>query len=265
MDTQELPVIPETIDPVAQLEGEQVPLEERVARLIDRLVLVPSWIKATVALSLAAGIVLFGFRLPWLQASESIDARIPQATTAVITSSTTTDPEFISVHVAGEVNGPGVVQMEPGDRVIDALKQVGGITDDADTASLNLAAPLVDGTQVFVPARRPVTTLQRESSATANQQSVDTEVSVNPAVTTNPIYSPTGQASLEGSTAFQPVNPNLATLAQLQTLNGIGPALAQAIVDERQVNEFSTPDDLLRVSGIGEAKLEKFREDLVFN
>lgn len=263
MDTQELPVIQELVEPVSLEEDAEINLEERIARLVDRIVLLPTWIKTGVALSLAALIVLFGFRLPWLQASESIDNRIPQVSTTVEATSTSVEPDFISVHVAGEVNGPGVVQMEPGDRVIDAIKKVGGITDVADTTSLNLAAPLVDGTQVFVPQRQTPSTFQRSNTELEGEIAPETNVVSSPPITTNPIYSPTSQVA--DTTVMQLVNPNTATLVQLETLNGIGPALAQAIVDERQFNEFSTPEDLLKVSGIGEAKLEKFREDLVFN
>ena len=266
MDTQEIPIIVEPLDPLLGQQAQPVGIEERIARLIDKLVLLPSWVKAAIGISLASVIVMFGFRLPWLQASESMDDQIPQISTAASTETTVVELEAFSVHVAGEVNGPGVVEVEPGARVIDALKLVGGITDDADTSALNLAAPLVDGTQVFVPARPTVTARQSLDNEIAEQASLQNASSTAPQVTTNPIYAPVrGEDTQASSTLPQIVDPNTATVAQLQVLNGIGPALAQAIIDERETTTFSTPDDLLGVSGIGEAKLEKFRDDLVFN
>jgi competence protein ComEA len=142
----------------------------------------------------------------------------------------TPSPETVLlVDVAGWVRRPGVYQFAEGARVIDAIDAAGGARPGALLQSLNLAAPLVDGTQILVP---------REGAAPP-----DGSVVVGPGVV----------AGL--------VNVNTATPAELETLPGIGEVIAQAIVDHRTDNgPFTSVDQLLDVSGIGDATLESIRE-----
>jgi competence protein ComEA len=133
---------------------------------------------------------------------------------------------LVVVDVAGKVRKPGIVELPSGSRVVDALDAAGGAKHGVDTSTLNLARLLVDGEQIVV--------------------GVDT-----PAL-------PPSAASSGGSTgtAITPVNLNTATLEQLDTLPGIGPVTAQAIVDWRSENgAFTSVDELLEVSGIGEVTL----------
>lgn len=139
--------------------------------------------------------------------------------------------EPILVDVAGWVRSPGVYEFVPDARVIDAIEAAGGARPGALLQTLNLAAPLVDGTQVYVP---------REGEA--------------------PPAPPVGSGSLSG-TAGTLVNVNTATTVELETLPGIGEVIAQAIVDHRAENgPFTTVDQLLDVSGIGDATLEDIRD-----
>lgn len=128
------------------------------------------------------------------------------------------------VHVAGLVAEPGVVELPVGSRVIDAIDAAGGPTDEADLTPLNLARILNDGEQVLVTAEPPPV----------------------------PPGSPEGGGS--GGTDGV-VNLNTATGADLESLPGIGPALAQRILDWRHRNgRFSSIDELREVSGIGEQR-----------
>lgn len=193
----------------------------------------------TGARPLVAGVAVVGLLLGafwWLtrQAPPPIESTLPLADSAApvatTTTSTTTGP--VVVHVAGAVVAPGVHQLPPGSRVIDAVEASGGLATDADPGAVNLAAELVDGSQVYVPRVGEV---------------------------------PPGPAPASGGGAGEeasgPVDLNTADATLLETLPGVGPATAAAIVDHRERNgPFATVEGLLEVRGIGEAKLAALRD-----
>lgn len=134
----------------------------------------------------------------------------------------------VVVDVAGKVRRPGIVELPAGSRVVDALRAAGGARPGVTTTSLNLARLLVDGEQIVVGLKVP-------------------------AVDLAPSPAPTG-----GSTtgAITSVDLNTATQEQLETLPGIGPVTAASILAWRSDNgAFSSVDELLEVSGIGEVTL----------
>jgi competence protein ComEA len=137
----------------------------------------------------------------------------------------------ILVDVAGWVRNPGVYEFRTGDRVVDAIDAAGGARPGALLASLNLAAPLTDGTQVLVP----------KEGATA-----------------------AGSAPIAAGGSGAPgalVNVNTASATELEELPGVGEVIAQAIVDYRIENgPFTAIDQLVDVSGIGDATLENIRD-----
>jgi competence protein ComEA len=135
----------------------------------------------------------------------------------------------LTVHVSGAVADPGLVNVPSGARVADVISAAGGALPDADLRALNLAAPVRDGEQVAVPGR---------SEATA-----------------------TGGGAVDGAGR---VRVNQADLADLQMLPGVGPVLAERIMVHRAENgPFSSVEDLLAVSGIGEGKLSALRDAVV--
>lgn len=138
----------------------------------------------------------------------------------------------VFVHVGGAVANPGLYELAASARVQQAIEAAGGFSDAAATDALNLARVVADGEQIIVP-----------------QVSASEEQAVNEGVESS------GSA---GSAAVAPsgkVNINTASVAELQQLNGVGPSLAQRIVDDRKANgAFSTIEDLKRVSGIGDKK-----------
>jgi competence protein ComEA len=144
-------------------------------------------------------------------------------------------PIELVVHVAGAVRAPGVVRVRAGSRVVDAIDAAGGPLADADPDRLNLAAPIADGDRVFV-AR------------------------IGDPPTPTPITHSGGGAS---SDPAEPViiNLNTATAVELETLPGIGPTLAAAILAERdRRGGFTSVDDLRSVRGIGEGRFADLRD-----
>ena len=136
----------------------------------------------------------------------------------------------IIVDVAGWVRQPGVYEFASGDRVIDAIDRAGGPRKGADLTTLNLAAPLTDGTQIVVPKPGSTTTGDPGSSG----------------------------AGTSGGTTL--VNINSAGETELEELPGVGPVTAAAIIDYRTQNgPFATVDDLIDVTGIGPSTLEQIR------
>jgi competence protein ComEA len=139
-------------------------------------------------------------------------------------------PTLLIVHVAGWVKAPGVYELPDGSRVIDALDAAGGARRDADLSALNLAAPLTDGQQVLV-----------SQLAAAVEAPGSTTEAAAPA------------------TAL--VNINTASAEDLETLPGIGEVLAATIVQYRDEHgPFTSVDQLVDVSGIGEVTLEELRD-----
>jgi competence protein ComEA len=149
----------------------------------------------------------------------------------------------VVVHAAGAVTRPGIYRLAEPARVDDVVSAAGGLAADADPDVLNLAARVGDGERIYVPRR--------------GQASPGVVVGSTGASSTGPA-SPTGdKAGTAGSTV---VDLNTATLDQLDTLPGVGPAIATRIIDARtRVGRFRSVNQLLDVPGIGEAKFSQLR------
>lgn len=150
----------------------------------------------------------------------------------------------IVVHVDGAVASPGVYTLTGSDlRINDAVSAAGGLTAEADTSSVNLAAAVSDGEKVHVPTKEEASTVQTLGSADASSGSA------------------TVSSSGTGSQTTQLVNINSADSAALQTLPGVGEATAAAIIRDREANgPFSSIEDIMRISGIGEKKFAKIKD-----
>lgn len=134
--------------------------------------------------------------------------------------------QLLQVHVLGEVASPGVYTLPQGARVSDALAAAGGLTAQAEPHLLNLAKPLFDGEQIILPAKAAETA---------------------------------GMSGAQSSSNL--VNINTASQAELETLPGIGPVKAAAIIAYRQQHgAFAQPADLMRVSGIGQKTFDQLKE-----
>lgn len=194
---------------------------------------------AIALVALVAGVVWYrmGAGAPGAPAARTA-ARAPgsasptEGTPTTAAASTVTRGGAIVVHVAGAVVKPGVLLMPAGARVIDAIEGAGGATPEADLDRLNLAAKLVDGQRVLVVK-------------------VGAPVTADPGVTS-------GAAG--GGDPAALLDLNTATSAQLEAIPGIGPALAGAIIAERdRRGGFRSVNELREVRGIGEARFADLR------
>lgn len=176
------------------------------------------------------GVAALGGVALWYARTLPPAVRVRAAPVAAPTPSPSPPP--LVVHVVGWVRNPGVYELNPGQRVIDAIRAAGGPRRDADLGALNLAAVLTDAQQVVVP---------RTGGGTASGP---------------------GAPSASTSSAEIPlVNVNTAAPEDLETLPGIGEVLAAAILAYREEHgPFSSVDQLVEVSGIGEVTLEEIRE-----
>ncbi|MGN0287058.1 MAG: helix-hairpin-helix domain-containing protein [Atopobiaceae bacterium] len=158
----------------------------------------------------------------------------------------------VTVHVDGAVANPGVYQLQgQSPRVIEAVQAAGGLAQNADTTAINLAAPVEDGAKVHVPQQgEDASNTQGTASAGATGGATGSGSSGAAAAS--------GSA---GSSSDGTVNINTATAEQLTALPGVGEATAKAIVEDRQKNgKFTSPEDLMRVSGIGQKKFDKMKD-----
>ena len=142
----------------------------------------------------------------------------------------------VYVYVTGAVANPGVYSLDEGLRACDAVEAAGGLTEDADASTVNLARVLSDGEHIALPTKAEVETALAQRSAGG-----------------------AGGAAVASSL----VNINTADASALETLSGVGSATAQAIISDREQNgPFSTIEDLMRVDGIGEKKFAKLKDSI---
>lgn len=143
--------------------------------------------------------------------------------------------ETIKVYVTGEVKNQGVIELEKGSRIVDAIEKAGGQTEEANLKNVNLAYELEDGQKIYIP---------NKSEENTNE------------ITDDGI---TGIDSKENDT----IDINKADEKELQELNGIGESLASSIIKYREENgKFKNIEDLKNVPGIGESKFSNIKEKI---
>ena len=209
---------------------------EWVESMADRLgVTAWSFVVGSVAV-LAAGLGgWWAFAAPAPPPVEQILPRVTDSVSiGVASTAPVADESSLVVDVAGSVVRPGVHELPVGSRVVDAIEAAGGLTADADRARLNLAAPLADGQRVWVPR--------------VGEEEPPVEPLIGGGV---------GTAGAPGG----PVNLNTADAAALETLPGVGPSIAAAIIALReQEGPYERVDDLLEVAGIGPSRLAQLAD-----
>jgi len=150
--------------------------------------------------------------------------------------------EEIILHIVGAIKNPGIVRIKEGSRIVDVIEAAGGITEDADMSKINLAYIVEDGQKIFVPSITDEITEETEY--------VTSESGDNIIVDNN-----------EGENMM--VNINKATQTELETLPGIGPAMALRIIEHREENgNFENIEDIKNVKGIGDAKFENIKNNI---
>lgn len=139
------------------------------------------------------------------------------------------------IDIKGEINKPGTYEMNENDRIMDAIKISGGITDKADTSNINLSEKLKDEMLIIIPSleeKKDIVEETKKSNTITTKEIKDSKISIN-----------------------------TASISELMKINGIGQAKAQAIVDYRNTNGlFKDIKDITKVSGIGNSTFEKIKE-----
>ena len=147
----------------------------------------------------------------------------------------------IIIHIIGEVINEGVVEIDEGSRIIDAVNEAGGFTLDADTSKINLAYVLKDGQKVIIPSiynEEEINVVSSDSGANVIEENSESN----------------------GSNNYL-VNINNASKQELQTLPGIGESTAQKIINYREKNgDFFDIEDIKNVSGIGDSKFDSIKD-----
>ena len=142
------------------------------------------------------------------------------------------EQDLITVDVKGAVKSPGIYDLPVGSRVHDAVQKAGGLTEEADSKSLNLAQKISDEALVYVPTK---------GEEAASQQ--------------------TGSGTTASTSKDKKVNLNKASLEELKQVKGLGGKRAQDIIDHREANgKFKSVDELKKVSGIGAKTIEKLKD-----
>lgn len=151
----------------------------------------------------------------------------------------------IIVHVIGEVQNPGVVTLEEGARIIDAIEAAGGKTEEADLSKINLAYVIEDGVQIYIPR---IGEKEEKNISEEAGEDIIIESSKQDEVNTKSIK----------------VDINNASLEKLQTLPGVGLSTAQKIIDYRKEHgKFKEISELKNIKGIGESKFNSLKEHII--
>ncbi|WP_267247572.1 helix-hairpin-helix domain-containing protein [Streptococcus sp. Marseille-Q5986] len=188
------------------------------------------------------GLVLGGFFLLKPTSQTPVKETNLQAEVAAVSKDSSTEKDvkkeepveqdLVTVDVKGAVKSPGIYDLPVGSRVNDAVQKAGGLTDEADSKSLNLAQKVSDEALVYVPTKGEEVASQQAASGTTPSTSKEKKVNLN-------------KASLE----------------ELKQVKGLGGKRAQDIIDHREANgKFKSVDGLKKVSGIGAKTIEKLKD-----
>lgn len=168
--------------------------------------------------------IVLSEQIPFLEASEEVEEVQPDNISTIIV-----------VDVKGAVRHPGVYTLEEGDRLIDAINAAGGYLPEADARQVNHALKLSDELLIYIPTEGEEVPAEQPSSSSA-------------------------EASESSDSS---ININTASESELLSINGVGPAKAQAIIQYREEHgPYQSPEDLMNVSGIGQKTFEKLQHQI---
>lgn len=176
---------------------------------------------------------------------------LPQSVQSAVTSKAA-QAKTVRVQVSGAVLEPGIYDVPASCRVEEAIAAAGGLTENADSERVNLVRKVRDGMQIRVPVQKAARTSSTQRKSAQAKSGLGESASGK--------YGSAKADSGRNSSMIQRVRINSASAGELQQLPGIGPTLAQRIVDIRSRGRFASVEDLLRVPGIGKAKLAKLRD-----
>ena len=171
-----------------------------------------------------------------IQISSGISLQSKNDTNSTKTISNSTP--FYTIHIAGAVKNPGVYEFDSSQRLIDVVNKAGGPLDDANLNAVNLAQKLSDGLKIIIP-------------------SLKSKPFEEP-------YAPIQKNSLKAKTKSKTIDINYATFNEIISIPGIGPSIAQRIIEAREQKLFKSHSDLTRVKGIGPKSLKKLNSFISF-
>lgn len=177
---------------------------------------------------------------------------LPQSAQGAVASKAA-QAKTVRVQVSGAVLEPGIYDVPASCRVEEAIAVAGGLTGNADSERVNLVRKVRDGMQIRVPVQKAAQTSRTQRKSAQAKSGLGESASKK-------YGSAKAGSGKKNNNQMPRVCINSASAGELQQLPGIGPALAQRIVDTRNSGRFSSADDLLRVPGIGKAKLAKLRD-----
>ena len=155
------------------------------------------------------------------------------------------ETEKIAIHIIGEVKKEGIVYLEASSRIVDAIKEAGGATKEADLSQINLAYELQDGQKIYIPNKN---------------EKISEYITMSSG---NNVIIEENNSSAETERKENKVNINTANVNELDNLPGIGPSLAQRIIEYREENgNFKSIEELQNVKGIGEAKYSDIKDNV---
>lgn len=191
--------------------------------------------------------------------AEPEQAEPEQALAESASAAQSTESGAVIVHVTGAVHRPSVVSLTAGARVHDAVEAAGGLMEQADAEAINLARVLHDGEQIHIPVRGETPRPGRDASTAGASSAAGGDGAGSAA---------DSAAGASGSAAADPnqggkVDLSTADLTALQTLPGVGPVTAEAIIAHREEQPFDKVEDLLLVQGIGPKTFESLKDLVV--
>lgn len=169
------------------------------------------------------------------------------------------DKEKIYIHLTGFVNSPGVLEMEEGKRLSDAIKKAGGLKEGADIKYLNLAKKLLDGEKIYIPNKEEVIEFEKNGNVIEkdNQRYMEQD-SIISDEESNVIKSK--KEGKENNGKGKKININKVDKNELLSIPGVGEVTAEKIVKYREENgNFKNIDEIKKVDGIGNSKFEKMK------
>jgi len=172
------------------------------------------------------------------------------------------EEKTIKIDIKGEVQKPGVYQLKEGDRVSDAIKSSGGLTENADTSLINLSKNLKDEMVIIIYNKNEIESLRQELKEKQTViQYIEKDCLCPDTINDACIKEQTTKENKIEETKYKKISLNKATLEELKTLPGIGESKALAIIKYREENNgFKEIEEIKNISGIGESTFEKFKD-----
>ena len=180
------------------------------------------------------------------------------------TEETLIEEEKYMIDIKGEIKKPGVYLLDKNKRVIDVIKEAGGLTNDADTSVNNLSMKIKDEMVIIIYSKKQINDFIETKNKEEEKLEKCTDQIINDSCITNSDIN-ISQDIKEEKTKNDPnkkISINSASKTELMTLTGIGESKADKIIEYRKINKFQTIEDIKKVSGIGDSIFEKIKDSI---